>query len=101
MPQKKFQNIQTLAVGPEFRGEKIAGKLVAFAESLSKSKGYRFIECDVMYPESERIFLHDWYVRLGYEETETIEVDDHVRYQEVRHMLKPKLVSVYLRKILE
>ena len=54
-----------------------------------------------MYPESERIFLHDWYVRLGYQETETIEVDDHVRYQEVRHMLKPKLVSVYLRKILE
>ena len=91
--QRGSSSFQTLAVGPEFRGKKIAGELVAFAENLSKSKGYRFIECDVMYPVSERIFLHDWYVRLGYEETETIEVDDHVRYQEVRHMLKPKLVS--------
>ena len=86
--QRGSSSFQTLAVGPEFRGKKIAGKLVAFAENLSKSKGYRFIECDAQYGKTKK---------KRAKTQKKISWVFQVKNTKKRHL---KLVSVYLRKIL-
>lgn len=63
-----------LAVEPESQGAGIGRELVAFAEAVSRERGAGWMELRLLVPregtDAGKSRLHDWYVRLGYEDVE-------------------------------
>jgi GNAT superfamily N-acetyltransferase len=69
-----------LAADPERRGIGIGRELVAFAERLSRARGHEAIQLELLVPRTWRhptkVFLDDWYRRIGYHVVRTSTVED-------------------------
>jgi ribosomal protein S18 acetylase RimI-like enzyme len=59
-----------LAASPDHRGIGIGRRLVDFAERLTTDRGLRTMRLELLVPQNwthpTKMFLHDWYTRLGY-----------------------------------
>jgi GNAT superfamily N-acetyltransferase len=69
-----------LVADPEHRGIGVGRELIAFAEGLSRDRGLRAMQLELLVPRTWRhpskVFLDDWYRRIGYRVIRTTPVDD-------------------------
>jgi GNAT superfamily N-acetyltransferase len=69
-----------LAADPEHRGIGVGRELVAFAERISRDRGLRAMQLELLVPRTwthpSKEFLDDWYRRMGYEVIRRRSVDD-------------------------
>jgi ribosomal protein S18 acetylase RimI-like enzyme len=81
-----------LAAAIERRGIGIGRELVRFAERGSQKKGFEIMQLELLVPREwshpSKVFLTDWYTRIGYEVSRTGSVDEY--YPE----LAPRLATV-------
>jgi GNAT superfamily N-acetyltransferase len=69
-----------LATDPEHRGIGVGGSLVAFAEGHARELGLQTMQLELLVPRTWRhpakVFLDEWYRRLGYRPVRTTRVDE-------------------------
>jgi ribosomal protein S18 acetylase RimI-like enzyme len=65
-----------LAADHAYRGVGVGRELVAFAEGLSRDRGHRTMQLELLVPRVDKhpnkVFLDDWYSRIGYRAVRTI-----------------------------
>jgi ribosomal protein S18 acetylase RimI-like enzyme len=87
-----------LVADPEYRGIGVGRALIAFAERHSRDRGLRAMQLELLVPRTWRhpskVFLDDWYRRIGYRVIRTISLDD--KYAELSPLLAtPCELAVY------
>jgi GNAT superfamily N-acetyltransferase len=69
-----------LTTDPEHRGRGAGGALIDFAERHARELGLRTMQLELLVPRSWRhpmkVFLDEWYRRLGYRPVRTTDVDE-------------------------
>jgi GNAT superfamily N-acetyltransferase len=69
-----------LAADPEHRGIGVGRELVAFAERISRERGLRAMQLELLVPctwsHPSKRFLDEWYRRMGYEVIRRTSVDE-------------------------
>jgi GNAT superfamily N-acetyltransferase len=69
-----------LALSADHRGSGIGRELVQFAEQLSRSRGHRTMQLELLVPlewkHPFKEFLSDWYERMGYRVTRKVSIKD-------------------------
>jgi ribosomal protein S18 acetylase RimI-like enzyme len=69
-----------LAADPAHRGIGIGRELVRFAERLSRDRALRSMQLELLVPREwshpSKVFLADWYARLGYRVARTGAIED-------------------------
>jgi GNAT superfamily N-acetyltransferase len=69
-----------LVADPEHRSEGIGRALVRFAEELIRRRGIDVMQLEVLTPREwthpTKVFLHDWYTRIGYEPVQSGAIDE-------------------------
>jgi GNAT superfamily N-acetyltransferase len=69
-----------LVADPEYRGIGVGRALIAFAERHCRDRGVRAMQLELLVPRTWRhptkVFLDDWYRRIGYRVIRTISLDD-------------------------
>jgi GNAT superfamily N-acetyltransferase len=69
-----------LTAGPESRGIGVGGALIAFAEAHARELGLGTMQLELLVPRTWRhptkVFLDEWYRRLGYRPVRTTGVDE-------------------------
>jgi ribosomal protein S18 acetylase RimI-like enzyme len=70
-----------LAAAPEHRGVGIGRELVRFAERKSRESGHSTMQLELLVPRTgahpSKVFLADWYARIGYRRVRTETIDEH------------------------
>ena len=68
-----------LVANPEFKGKGVGSILVQFAESEAKKMGGEVMQLELLVPteftHEDKVFLHNWYSRIGYEKIQEHDVD--------------------------
>ena len=81
-----------LVANPEFKGCGVGSKLVDFAENQARKAGASKMQLELLVPteveNNDKVFLHDWYSRIGYQKIAEHDVD-HV------HKGLSKLIQVH------
>jgi GNAT superfamily N-acetyltransferase len=67
IPRPDHLLLDNVAVAPDHQGRGLGGRLLAFAESFARGRGYREIR---LYTHEKMVESHRLYARLGYEETD-------------------------------
>ncbi len=79
-----------LVANPKFKGSGVGSKLVDFAETQARKKGATKMQLELLVPteveNNDKVFLHDWYSRIGYKK---------INEQDVEYIHKG--VSVFLK----
>jgi GNAT superfamily N-acetyltransferase len=92
-----------LVADPEYRGIGVGRALIAFAERHSRDRGLRAMQLELLVPRTWRhpskVFLDDWYRRIGYRVIRTISLDD--MYAELSPLLATPCELVVYEKPLE
>jgi GNAT superfamily N-acetyltransferase len=69
-----------LTADPEQRGIGVGGQLIAFAERHARELGLQTMQLELLVPRTWRhptkVFLDEWYRRLGYRPVGTTDVDE-------------------------
>lgn len=75
----ELYKFKMLAVIPNHKGTGLGSKLVKFAEHTAKSKGVKTMQLELLVPTDfihpDKVFLHNWYTKIGYKEMATYDVD--------------------------
>ena len=91
-----------LAADPERRGIGIGRDLVQFSEQLSRDRGHKAMQLELLVPREwkhpSKVFLDEWYRRIGYEVIRTTEIDD--MYPELAPLLATPCDFVVYEKAL-
>jgi ribosomal protein S18 acetylase RimI-like enzyme len=92
-----------LVADPQYRGIGVGRALIAFAERHSRDRGLRAMQLELLVPRTWRhpskVFLDDWYRRIGYRVIRTISLDD--MYAELSPLLATPCELVVYEKPLE
>jgi GNAT superfamily N-acetyltransferase len=92
-----------LAAAHQYRGIGVGRDLVAFAEGLSRDRGHRTMQLELLVPRvgkhPNKVFLDDWYSRLGYRVARTMSLDD--AYPDLSPLLATECELVIYEKPLE
>jgi GNAT superfamily N-acetyltransferase len=92
-----------LVADPQYRGIGVGRALIAFAERHSCDRGLRAMQLELLVPRTWRhpskVFLDDWYRRIGYRVIRTISLDD--MYAELSPLLATPCELVVYEKPLE
>jgi ribosomal protein S18 acetylase RimI-like enzyme len=92
-----------LVADPGYRGIGVGRALIAFAERHSRDRGLRAMQLELLVPRTWRhpskVFLDDWYRRIGYRVIRTISLDD--MYAELSPLLATPCELVVYEKPLE
>ncbi len=68
-----------LVANPKFKGTGVGSLLVDFAEQQAKSYGAATMHLELLVPtefiHEDKVFLHDWYTRIGYRKIAEHDVD--------------------------
>jgi GNAT superfamily N-acetyltransferase len=69
-----------LAADHDYRGIGVGRELVAFAEALSRDRGHRTMQLELLVPRvgkhPNKVFLDDWYSRIGYRVVRTMSLEN-------------------------
>ena len=92
-----------LAANHEYRGIGVGRELVTFAEGLSRDRGHRMMQLELLVPSvgkhPNKVFLDDWYSRIGYRVVRTISLAD--AYPALAPLLATECEFVIYEKPLE
>jgi ribosomal protein S18 acetylase RimI-like enzyme len=92
-----------LTADPEYRGIGVGRALIAFAERHSRDRGLRAMQLELLVPRTWRhptkVFLDDWYRRIGYRVIRRISLDD--MYAELSPLLATPCELLVYEKPLE
>jgi GNAT superfamily N-acetyltransferase len=92
-----------LAADHAHRGVGVGRELVAFAEGLSRNRGHRTMQLELLVPRvgkhPNKVFLDDWYSRIGYRVVRTISLAD--AYPALAPLLATECEFVIYEKPLE
>ena len=92
-----------LAADHEYRGIGVGRELVTFAEGLSRDRGHRTMQLELLVPSvgkhPNKVFLDDWYSRIGYRVVRTISLAD--AYPALAPLLATECEFVIYEKPLE
>ena len=76
---KSVYKFKMLAANPMFKGKGIGSILVKYAEQQALSYGAATMQLELLVPTEfthpDKVFLHDWYTKIGYELKEEHGVD--------------------------
>jgi GNAT superfamily N-acetyltransferase len=92
-----------LAADHAYRGTGVGRELVAFAEGLCRDRGHRTMQLELLVPRvgkhPNKVFLDDWYSRIGYRVVRTISLAD--AYPDLAPLLATECEFVVYEKPLE
>ena len=74
-----LHKFKMLAANPQFKGMGVGSKLIKFAEKTAIERGASKMQLELLIPtefiHQDKVFLHNWYSRIGYKEISEHSVD--------------------------
>ncbi len=91
-----------LVANPKYKGTGIGSKLVTYVEQTALGKGASIMQLELLVPtefiHQDKVFLHNWYTRIGYELKEEHNVD--YVHQGISRFLKTGCVAKVYEKVI-
>jgi len=68
-----------LVANPKYKGKGVGSWLVKYAEDIARQNGAQIMQLELLIPTEfihpDKVFLHNWYTKIGYVKKETHSVD--------------------------